>query len=52
MIIGWKNCSLYIDCRVERCDELLAEILVERIALKSDDFCGDDFQLKALARGV
>ena len=36
----------------EGCDGLLAETLAERIALKSDDFCGDDFQLKALARGV
>ena len=42
-----KKCVL-----MERCDGLPVETLVERIALKSDDFCGDDFQLKALARGV
>ena len=37
---------------VQHCDGLLAETLAERIALKSDDFCGDDFQLKALTEGV
>lgn len=41
-----------MDCRAEMCDGLPAETLVERIALKSDDFCGDDLQLKALAEGV
>ena len=41
-----------MDCRAEMCDGLSAETLAERIALKSDAFCGDDFQLKALARSV
>ena len=41
-----------MDCRAEMCDGLLAETLAERIALKSDNFCGDDFQLNALTEGV